>query len=103
MKKASLVTSKSDSVRCVYEIEGSNQKFHPAYPDTKVAVSVAKVTTQDLKINFELLNLTVNGKLTAKGMRLIAAKFEEEIASVEGGNLAIDECSGNGGLIKITY
>jgi len=103
MKKASLVTSKLDNVRCVYEIEGSNQKFNPSYPDVKVAVSVANVTTEDLKINFERLGLTVGGKLTAKGMREIATKFAEQLTSVEGGNLAIDECSEKGGLIKITY
>ena len=71
-KSASLVIYKSEGgVKCIYEIEGSNQKFFPQHPNYKVPVTIYPVTDADIKRNLEKIQAIVKRKLTKKGYLFI--------------------------------
>lgn len=84
-KKASLVTG-PDGVRCIFEIEGSGQKYPVRYPYTKKAVSIVPVKNQDVRDTLELMDVLKEGKVSPKGVRILAETFKEEIKTVKGPN-----------------
>lgn len=71
-KSASLVIYKNDGgVKCIYEIEGSNQKFFPQHPNYKAPVTIYLLTDADIKRNLEKIQALVDKKLTKKGYLFI--------------------------------
>jgi hypothetical protein len=62
-KSASMVSYKEEDVRCIYEIEGSNQKVFVTYPDIKVSVTVFTATDADVKRNLAKVNAFNDKKL----------------------------------------
>ena len=130
-KSASLVTHKEEGIKCVYEIEGSNQKFFPQHPDYKVDVTIFPVTDADIKRNLRKILGFQDKKLSKKGFQFLLSGIKdptitesnmkskcveiglvdsdyhitkagfaflrkdlaEKLASIDGGDLAIDECS----------
>lgn len=66
-KSASMVSYKEEDVRCIYEIEGSNQKVFVTHPDTKVSVTIFPATDADVKRNLAKVNAFNDKKLNKKG------------------------------------
>ena len=84
-KKASLVTG-PDGIRCIYEIEGTSQKYLVSYPFVKKSVTITEVKNQDVRDSLELMGLLKDGKVWPKGVRMLAVKFSDEIKTVKGPN-----------------
>lgn len=82
-KKASLVTG-PDGIRCIYEVEGSGQKYTVRYPYVKKAVSIMPVKNQDIRDALELMDVLKEGKIIFKGIKIIADKFKDELKTVKG-------------------
>ncbi len=82
-KKASLVIG-PDGVRCIYEIEGSGQKYVVSHPFTKKAVSITPVKNQDVRDTLELMGVLKEGKVSTKGINIISEKFIDELKTVKG-------------------
>ena len=61
-KKASLVTG-PDGIRCIYEIEGTSQKYLVSYPFVKKSVTITEVKNQDVRDSLELMGLLKDGKV----------------------------------------
>ena len=85
MRKASLVTG-LDNVRCIYEIEGSGQKFDVRYPYTKKTVNIFPVSNSDLRASLEKMEIIFDGKITHKGVRTITTKLFDRLKNVQGGS-----------------
>jgi len=66
-KSASMVSYKNDNVRCIYELEGSNQKVFVTYPDTKVSVTILPATDADIRRNLAKAHAFNDKKLNKKG------------------------------------
>ena len=131
-KSASLVNHKEEGIKCIYEVEGSNQKFFPQHPDYKVSVTIFPVTDADIKRNLKKILGFQDRKLSKKGFLFLLSGLQnnpeinetnmkskcielglvdkehhitkagfaflrkdlaEKLASIDGGDLAIDECS----------
>ena len=82
-RSASLVVGE-DKVRCIYEIENSGQTFKVSFPLTKKHVNVFPVTNDDLRSALEKMGVTLDGKITPSGLRLISNKLFHELQKVEG-------------------
>lgn len=82
-KKASLVTG-PDGLRCIYEIEGSGQKFDARFPYIKKAVRIAPVKNKDIRDTLELLGVLKDGRTCFKGIKMMADKFSKELSVISG-------------------
>ena len=85
-KTASLVRHKEEGINCIYEVEGSNQKYFPTHPDHKVAVTILPVTDADIKRNLKKILGFQDRKLTRKGfmfmLPIVQSTLSEQINEV---------------------
>lgn len=76
MKTASLVNYKEDGIKCVYEVEGSNQKFYPQHPNYKVPVTIFPATDADIKRNISKILGYQDKKLSKKGFLFLISGLD---------------------------
>lgn len=93
-KSATLVIHKEDVIKCIYEVEGSNQKFFPQHGEFKVPVTIYPITDADIKRNLKIAGLTENNKLNKKGFLFILPAIK---------SADIDEKNIKSSLVKLGY